>query len=166
MDSTVNAPSHAPVEAPAAAGAGRAGRGDRVDAAAPDPHRAQGAEGLAPTAPPHPGAEAGVGGVLALEVCAEFTGTPNFDAYHRAEAFLVAHGFSVGRMQGAAPIGIKYGAYNIQKWHNLRPSDRAALDGVISGDKRNGPVRIKVTAPTREIAQAMRNTLAADPGHD
>jgi hypothetical protein len=68
----------------------------------------------------------------------------DFAAYHAACAYLRAQGFSVGHMQGPDPVGILFGDYDIQKWRNLRPADRVALHGTLEGDKRNGPVTIKI----------------------
>ena len=68
----------------------------------------------------------------------------NFNAYDAACAFLRANGFSVGRMEGPAPIGLLFGDFDIQKWRNLRPAERVALHGTLTGDKRNGPVTVKI----------------------
>lgn len=65
-----------------------------------------------------------------------------FVALHAAEKYCEERGFSVGRVQREAPIGIRLGDYDIQKWRNLRSGERGQLDGVIVGDKRNGPVTV------------------------
>jgi hypothetical protein len=73
-----------------------------------------------------------------------FEGTEAFEAIRKAEAWLKERGYSVGTMQGPAPMGIMKGDYDIAKWRNLRPSERYALDGQIDGDKRNGPVTVRL----------------------
>ncbi|EKN01089.1 hypothetical protein MXAZACID_02249 [Acidocella sp. MX-AZ02] len=41
----------------------------------------------------------------------------------------IYHGMSVGRLQRDEPRGILFGDFDIQKWRNLRPAERAALHG-------------------------------------
>jgi hypothetical protein len=45
-----------------------------------------------------------------------------------------SHGFSVGRRQRGALTGVMFGDFDIQKWRNLRPSDRDTLHGRINED--------------------------------
>lgn len=71
-----------------------------------------------------------------------FTGTRDFEANDKAEAWCEAHGLSVGRMQGAEQRGILLGNFDIQKWRNLNHGERMALHGVMSGDMRRGPVHV------------------------
>ena len=73
-----------------------------------------------------------------------FDGGGWFVAYDKASAYLYERGFSVGRMQGPDPIGIIFGSYDIQKWRNLRATERLALHGTMTGDKRNGPVTVRI----------------------
>ena len=68
----------------------------------------------------------------------------NFAAYRAAEAWLTERGYSIGHMQRGAPCGLLHGDYDIQKWRNLSNAERAALDGTLSGDFRNGPVTIRL----------------------
>jgi len=78
-----------------------------------------------------------------LPIARSFASDETFGAIREAEAFCAELGFSVGRMQSSAPMGIKRGNYDIQKWRNLSHTDRATLDGAIVGqDKRNGPVTV------------------------
>lgn len=63
-----------------------------------------------------------------------------FNAFAEAKAYCKERGLSVGTMQGDAPIGLKYGDYAIAKWRNLSDNEKQALDGTITGNKRNGPV--------------------------
>jgi len=72
-----------------------------------------------------------------------FGSEQTFAAYYAAEAFCQEQGFSVGRMQRDAPVGIKRGDWDIQKWRNRADKDRECMDGAIIGeDKRNGPVTV------------------------
>ena len=71
-----------------------------------------------------------------------FSGTRDFEASEKAEAWCEAHGLSVGRMQGPGQRGILLGSYDIQKWRNLNHGERMALHGVMSGDMRRGPVHV------------------------
>jgi hypothetical protein len=71
-----------------------------------------------------------------------FSGTRDFEASDKAEAWCEARGLSVGRMQGPDQRGILLGAYDIQKWRNLNHGERMALHGVMSGDMRRGPVHV------------------------
>jgi hypothetical protein len=68
----------------------------------------------------------------------------DFNAYRAACTHLRAQGFSVGRMQGPDPVGLLFGGYDIQKWRNLRPAERVALHGTLEGDKRNGPITVRI----------------------
>lgn len=71
-----------------------------------------------------------------------FTGTRDFEACAKAEAWCEAHDLSVGRMQGPEQRGILLGSFDIQKWRNLNHGERMALHGVMSGDMRRGPVHV------------------------
>lgn len=73
-----------------------------------------------------------------------FSGGDVFDALRAAEAWCAARGISVGRTDGRNPSGLLYGDFDIQKWHNLRAKERAALDGLLTGDKRHGPVTVSI----------------------
>ena len=77
-----------------------------------------------------------------------------FEAFHAAEEFCKEQGFSVGRMQREAPIGIKRGNYDIQKWRNLDRDDRKLMDGAIIGsDKRHGPVIVVWAEEAHKVAR-------------
>jgi hypothetical protein len=62
-----------------------------------------------------------------------------------AETFLSKRGFSVGRKQGPERRGILLGDFDIQKWRNLRPADKASLHGVL---QRTGFERDSTAAVT------------------
>lgn len=73
-----------------------------------------------------------------------FYAADEWGAIALAEEWCRENGISVGRMCGNSPIGIKRGAYTIQKWRNLSSEDIARLDGTIEGDFRNGPVTVNL----------------------
>jgi hypothetical protein len=79
-----------------------------------------------------------------------FEDPKDFAAYREAEKWLISKGFSVGRMQRSDPVGVKLGDYDIQKWGNLRQSDKETLDGTITGDKRHGPVTVQLYCEVEE----------------
>lgn len=74
----------------------------------------------------------------------EFDQCGVFEACRAAEEWCAGKGFSVGRMQGRAPRGLLRGDFDVQKWRNLRPDERAALDGEMVGSMRNGPVTVRL----------------------
>lgn len=76
-----------------------------------------------------------------------FRETGDFAARDAAERWCSQRGVSVGRAQRGAPCGLLYGEFDIQKWRNLRSGDRAALDGIMVGDLRDGPVTVYLKAP-------------------
>jgi len=74
----------------------------------------------------------------------QFDDVGDFAAMRKAEDWLKANGYSWGSMQRDDPIGVMKGDYDISKWRNLSQKERVALDGLIEGDKRNGPVIVTV----------------------
>jgi hypothetical protein len=70
-----------------------------------------------------------------------------------AERCLVEFGFSVGRRQRGSPSGILLGDFDIQKWRNLRPHERAALHGTLQCDYY--PVTARFPASTIEVDDAL-----------
>lgn len=71
-----------------------------------------------------------------------FSGTRDFEASAKAEAWCEEHDLSVGHMQRNDQRGILQGTFDIQKWRNLNHAERMALHGVMSGDMRRGPVHV------------------------
>jgi hypothetical protein len=69
-----------------------------------------------------------------------FEGARDFDALHAAQAWLTGQGYSFGRTQRGAAIGVLLGDVDIQKWRNLNRAERETLDGFLTGDFRHGPV--------------------------
>lgn len=81
-------------------------------------------------------------GRTVIHVTQEYT-DPAFTALYAAEDWCKANGISYGRLCGPGlPIGLMRGDFDIQKWRNLRQSERAALDGKMSGNFRSGPITI------------------------
>jgi hypothetical protein len=68
----------------------------------------------------------------------------DFEAINAARQWCTDHNVSVGSMQRDDPMGLLYGDYDIQKWRNLSKQEIKELDGTITGDKRNGPVKIQI----------------------
>jgi hypothetical protein len=69
-----------------------------------------------------------------------------FAALNAAEKFLRERGFSFASSCAVGPQGILFGNYMIAKWRNLTVKERAQLHGVITGDGREGPVRVTLSA--------------------
>ncbi len=74
----------------------------------------------------------------------EFTGTEDWEAVRKAEAWCAENGISVGTMQGSSPRGLKRGTFSIAKWRNLDRADIAKLDGTMTGDPRHGPIVVEL----------------------
>lgn len=77
----------------------------------------------------------------------------DFAALDAAFAWCRERGFSVGPGQTGEPSGILHGRYMIAKWRNLDAADRAALDGELTGDRRDGPVVVVIFADARPEAR-------------
>lgn len=92
-----------------------------------------------------------------------FSAEGDFAATRQAEAFLQRAGFSVGHSERGSPRGILFGDFDIQKWRNLRASDRAALHGQMTGDGRHGPIRIRfVDRLPDDAVRALERALKAE----
>lgn len=74
----------------------------------------------------------------------------NFEACREAEAWCDDRGISVGMMERGQPRGLLHEYCVIAKWHNLRPHERAQLDGVMTGDMRSGPVTIELRGASQD----------------
>lgn len=74
-----------------------------------------------------------------------FDGEGDFHALESAREWCRKNGVSYGPLQCGDPVGLMVGDYDISKWRNLSAKDRAELDGVLTGDERNGPVYIQMT---------------------
>jgi hypothetical protein len=71
-----------------------------------------------------------------------FSEKGDFQAYYAACDWCKKNGISYGSMQRDEPIGLMRGDWDISKWRNMTKKEQAALDGIMTGDKRNGPVTI------------------------
>ncbi|MGS1115968.1 hypothetical protein [Castellaniella sp. UC4442_H9] len=74
----------------------------------------------------------------------------NFEACWEAEAWCEERGISVGSMERDQPRGLQHEDCIIAKWHNLRPHERAELDGTMTGDMRSGPVTIELKGAAKD----------------
>ena len=89
----------------------------------------------------------------------------DFAAYHAAEAYLKARGFSVGVMQTGAPTGIHFGESKISKWRNLSAKDRDDLHGKITAENfRQGPVTISIRRDAHSDVIAAFRSIVVDDG--
>lgn len=64
----------------------------------------------------------------------------DFESVYAAERFAVSLGLTPGSGQVDAPIALFRNAAYVSKWRNLSREEQAAVDGVIVGDRRRGPV--------------------------
>jgi hypothetical protein len=82
-----------------------------------------------------------------------FTGESTFDAYHEACAWLDQNGYSHGPTSIDGPVAIFKGDCAVSKWRNLSAKERKAVDGLLDGDTRNGPITVRLkVAPESEAA--------------
>lgn len=94
---------------------------------------------------------------------ARLTDQGDFAAVRRAEHLLDQHGFSVGIMQRGSSRGILFGDYDIQKWRNLNVAERAALHGILDGD-RSSHAQIEIWDPAPlEAVRALADALEGQP---
>lgn len=94
---------------------------------------------------------------------ARLTDAGDFAAVRRAEQLLQAHGFSVGVTQRGSSRGIMFGDYIIQKWRNLNVAERAALHGILDGD-RSSHAQIEIWDPAPlEAVRALADALEGQP---
>lgn len=94
---------------------------------------------------------------------ARLTDAGDFAAVRRAEQLLQDHGFSVGVTQRGSSRGVMFGDYVIQKWRNLNVSERAALHGILDGD-RSSDAQIEIWDPAPlEAVRALSGALEGQP---
>lgn len=84
-----------------------------------------------------------------------FTGEGAFSAMRAATDWLRSMGFSVGRMQARSPQGILFGEFDIQKWRNLNPAQRAVLHGQMIAGRTAASVHFSHNLP-REAVEAVK----------
>jgi hypothetical protein len=78
-----------------------------------------------------------------------FKGQRDFEALHLAEEWCRANGYSYGRLERGAPIGLLRGDFDISKWRGMTAAEREALHGTMSTSDlsyRHGPVVIRIKA--------------------
>lgn len=86
-----------------------------------------------------------------------FVGEPGVEwsAKRAVEGFVKAAGWSVGPSDRSQCRGVLFStAVAVSKWHVLTAIERAGCDAVVTGDGRNGPLTLTVTACGRKRAAA------------
>jgi len=74
-----------------------------------------------------------------------FSDPGTFNAMRAAEEWLKDNGYSVGAGDAVSKKrGILRGDYLIAKFRNLTQRERTALDGMMTGDMREGPVVVTI----------------------
>lgn len=71
-----------------------------------------------------------------------FSEPGTFKALYAAEKWLTENGYSYGPGSAMHPVPVLKGDFIIAKWKNLTHKEIAQLDGKITGDFRDGPVRV------------------------
>jgi hypothetical protein len=73
----------------------------------------------------------------------EFHSEGTFNAMYAAQRYLSEHGYSYGSNCAMLPTAFLKGDYDIAKWKNLTAKERKQVDGIMTGDFRQGPVFLK-----------------------
>lgn len=89
----------------------------------------------------------------------QFESPETFGALEAAREWCRERGVSYGSTEGKSPIGLLIGDYNISKWRNMTPRERAQLDGHLEGSARHGPIRL--VAYTRRMIDLLRESEVA-----
>lgn len=89
-----------------------------------------------------------------------FYETGPFEAMRAAEDWCDARGISFAPPERGQPRGLVIGDYVIAKWSNLRPHERRAMDGRMTGDMRHGPVTVDLPDIEDRDVEALRRALA------
>lgn len=77
----------------------------------------------------------------------EFNDSGDFNAWHTCKKWLKEHGYSCGSTSCRAPgVGVLKGDYCIAKMHNLTRDEIKQLDGLVTGNFREGPVTLTLKA--------------------
>ena len=84
-------------------------------------------------------------------ILAEFPASDvDFEPMYNAQAWIREQGWTVAPTQGGSPRGIFFDQVpHIAKWRNLNTGERAALDAVLLGRGRSGPLTITTEIPLR-----------------
>ena len=72
----------------------------------------------------------------------EFDDKGTFQAYWSAQNWCNENGYSHGSSDRTGPIAMWKGDFSISKWHNLSKKEQSECDGIITGNHREGPVKI------------------------
>jgi hypothetical protein len=65
-----------------------------------------------------------------------------FETIGKARSAATEYGCSYGSMCMDDPIALYKGDCDVSKWRHLSQQDKNEMDGVILGEKRNGPVTL------------------------
>ena len=80
---------------------------------------------------------------LEIEHAIDFEASGTFQAFYSAERFLKELGYTIGSMEGRAPIGFSLEYDYISKWNNMNSGEHRLLDGIMSSnDFREGSVQV------------------------
>lgn len=98
-----------------------------------------------------------------IAITKTFIGAGDFVALRAAEQDLLDRGFSVAPGCAGEPAGIMFGDCRVAKWRNLTDAQQAACHGILTGDRRNGPVTVTIfsTAPVEARAAFARELESA-----
>jgi hypothetical protein len=76
-----------------------------------------------------------------------FSKEGTFQSYYEATGWCSENGYSFGSMCGPLPIALMKGDFISAKWKNLTTQERQKVDGIMTGDFRNGEVTIIIYEP-------------------
>lgn len=81
-----------------------------------------------------------------------FNDTGTFKAWYACQNWLDKNGYSYGATSCRAPgVGVIKGDYCIAKMHNLTKDEIQQLDGMVTGDFRDGPVVLTLKAEPEQL---------------
>lgn len=71
-----------------------------------------------------------------------FNGGGTLDAWNMAQSWLNDNGYSYGPTDRYGIVAVYHDDSIVSKWHNLSSDDKKAVDGVVVGDFRGGPIKV------------------------
>lgn len=82
-----------------------------------------------------------------IEKQLEFKVNGTFESMYAANKWLRENGFGYGSADAMNPTAISLGDYYKEnnlphKWHNFDEEDKLKIAGIMTGDTRNGPVKV------------------------
>lgn len=81
-----------------------------------------------------------------------FSDVGTFKAWYARQNWLDEHGYSYGSTSArASGVGVLKGDYCIAKMHNLTKEEIQELDGIVSGDFRDGPVVLTLKVEPEQL---------------